>query len=98
MILTATPVQIPAVTRSPSLHTHRIAMLYSSAFLAIAAMTGLVAGQISIDPNSVPADERAGWCNAERNTCPLICDQNVANNTCDPVSSRNLGGIKEQRF
>ncbi|GAM85210.1 hypothetical protein ANO11243_032140 [Dothideomycetidae sp. 11243] len=60
-------------------------MFYSSVLLAVTAMTGLVASQVTIDPNSVPLSERSNWCLAETNTCPEICgNDGTTANTCDP--------------
>ncbi|TKX25344.1 hypothetical protein C1H76_2577 [Elsinoe australis] len=60
-------------------------MFYSSLLVAATAMTSMVAAQIQINPGSVPQTERNSWCDAQRNTCPLICNgTGTTSNTCDP--------------
>ncbi|PNS17687.1 hypothetical protein CAC42_3082 [Sphaceloma murrayae] len=57
-------------------------MLYTTLLLAASALT--VSAQIQINPGSVPADERASWCTAQRNTCPQICNgTGTTQNSCD---------------
>ncbi|KAI1392740.1 uncharacterized protein F4822DRAFT_139278 [Hypoxylon trugodes] len=41
-----------------------------------------------IDPSSVSLTDRTNWCNSEKSTCPLICQQTTPGTTlvndCDP--------------
>ncbi|RDA82833.1 hypothetical protein CP532_0755 [Ophiocordyceps camponoti-leonardi (nom. inval.)] len=37
---------------------------------------------MQIDPNSVPAKERAMWCLAQTNTCGQLCENNTSKNSC----------------
>ncbi|PHH63801.1 hypothetical protein CDD81_5458 [Ophiocordyceps australis] len=43
---------------------------------------------MKIDPNSVSAQQRAVWCQAQTNTCGLLCDNNTGKNAC---SQEDLG-------
>ncbi|KAI8623955.1 hypothetical protein F5Y19DRAFT_456333 [Xylariaceae sp. FL1651] len=46
--------------------------------------------QYSIDPDSVPLTLRANWCQQEKSSCPLICQQlppgGYTTNDCDPMT------------
>lgn len=46
--------------------------------------------QYSIDPASVPLSMRDNWCDQEKSTCPLICQQvppgGYEVNECDPMA------------
>ncbi|KAI1358993.1 hypothetical protein F5Y08DRAFT_320602 [Xylaria arbuscula] len=46
--------------------------------------------QYSIDPASVPLSTRDNWCDQEKSTCPLICQQSPPGgyevNDCDPYA------------
>ncbi|KAK7404001.1 hypothetical protein QQX98_010228 [Neonectria punicea] len=62
-----------------------------SIVLAVAATLFAVAqADYVIDPDSVPLSQRQAWCNSERYTCPLICQQTgdgtTKVNECDPKS------------
>ncbi|KND90150.1 hypothetical protein TOPH_05131 [Tolypocladium ophioglossoides CBS 100239] len=37
---------------------------------------------MKIDPNSVPVQTRATWCQAQTNTCGLLCGLNTKKNSC----------------
>ncbi|PHH75080.1 hypothetical protein CDD82_4606 [Ophiocordyceps australis] len=43
---------------------------------------------MKIDPNSVSTQQRAVWCQAQTNTCGLLCDNNTGKNAC---SQEDLG-------
>lgn len=71
-------------------------MLYTSVFVAVAALSGFASAQnstaipcCSVPATEVPTDLKSAWCQAERNTCPEICggQGNIASggNTCDAV-------------
>ncbi|KAF4555259.1 Hypothetical protein D9617_2g052120 [Elsinoe fawcettii] len=59
-------------------------MLYTSLLIAASALATSVSAQIQINPGSVPQAERNGWCEAQRNTCPQICQNGTTQNNCDP--------------
>ncbi|KAF2222041.1 hypothetical protein BDZ85DRAFT_264794 [Elsinoe ampelina] len=59
-------------------------MLYTSLLVAASAFVTSVTAQIQINPGTVPQAERNGWCDAQRNTCPVICQNGTTANTCDP--------------
>jgi hypothetical protein len=70
-------------------------MFYSTAVIAAAAFSGLVAAQSTnetgtgptIDANSVQYSLRQTWCRSQTQTCPQLCeDSRFQTNTCDPVS------------
>jgi hypothetical protein len=70
-------------------------MFYSTAVIAVAAFSGLVAAQSTnetgtgptIDAGSVPYSLRQTWCRSQTQTCPQLCeDKRFQTNTCDPVS------------
>ncbi|KAI1298571.1 hypothetical protein F5Y03DRAFT_269133 [Xylaria venustula] len=46
--------------------------------------------QYTIDPSSVPLSTRDNWCQQEKSTCPLICEQSPPGgytvNDCDPLA------------
>ncbi|KAI1421308.1 hypothetical protein F5Y12DRAFT_768553 [Xylaria sp. FL1777] len=46
--------------------------------------------QYVIDPDSVPLSTRDNWCQQEKSTCPIICDQvppgGYQVNDCDPMA------------
>ncbi|GAP88203.1 putative cdp-alcohol phosphatidyltransferase protein [Rosellinia necatrix] len=46
--------------------------------------------QYSIEPESVPLSTRDNWCDQERSTCPIICQQlppgGYQVNDCDPMT------------
>ncbi|KAI4663859.1 uncharacterized protein J4E78_004278 [Alternaria triticimaculans] len=60
-------------------------MLYSSIIVAASAFAGLASAQnstgsyntpipcCSVDPGSVPQDDKQAWCNANQNTCVSAC-------------------------
>ncbi|KAH7133614.1 hypothetical protein EDB81DRAFT_108182 [Dactylonectria macrodidyma] len=55
--------------------------------VAVGAVSAQVANYTSslnmtIDPNTVEAQERASWCQAQTNTCELLCDNNTGDNSC----------------
>lgn len=70
-------------------------MFYSALLVAGTAFTGLVHAQnysmtnISVVPDSVDYDTRLSWCQAQHNSCPVLCGgvPDTANNTCDAVST-----------
>ncbi|KAH9892997.1 hypothetical protein F4778DRAFT_749141 [Xylariomycetidae sp. FL2044] len=54
---------------------------------AVAIFASSVAADYTIDPNSVSLTTRTNWCQNEKSTCPIICDQTstgTETNTCDP--------------
>jgi len=62
---------------------------YRSIALAVAATFAAVAqADYYIDPNSVDLGLREYWCDNEKSTCPIICQQvkpgTTLVNTCDP--------------
>jgi hypothetical protein len=70
-------------------------MFYSTAVIAAAAFSGLVAAQSTnetgtgptIDAGSVAYSLRQTWCRSQTQTCPQLCEDNrFQTNTCDPVS------------
>ncbi|KAL7932169.1 hypothetical protein V8C35DRAFT_307563 [Trichoderma chlorosporum] len=68
-------------------------MRSSVVFVAIAA--AVVSAQVptyksslnmTIDPNTVPQQQRAVWCQAQTNTCQLLCDNNPDDNDCNQAT------------
>ncbi|KAL6700511.1 hypothetical protein J3F84DRAFT_122742 [Trichoderma pleuroticola] len=68
-------------------------MRSSAIFVAIAA--AVVSAQVptyksslnmTIDPNSVPQQQRAVWCQAQTNTCQVLCDNNADENDCNQAT------------
>lgn len=61
-------------------------MLAKSA-VAVALLAAFAAAQTNdnstIDAGSVPATTRSQWCNAQQNTCPLLCGGTYKDNDCD---------------
>lgn len=62
---------------------------FRTAVLAVAAAFSTLANaDYVIDPNSVPLSTRNYWCEQEKTTCPLICQQTeprtTIDNSCDP--------------
>ncbi|PTB36928.1 uncharacterized protein TrAFT101_007214 [Trichoderma asperellum] len=66
-------------------------MRSSAIFVAIAA-TAVSAQTVptyksslnmTIDPNSVPQQQRAVWCQGQTNTCQVLCDNNTDLNDCN---------------
>ncbi|KAH7123809.1 hypothetical protein B0J11DRAFT_529966 [Dendryphion nanum] len=58
--------------------------------LAVAALSGIVAAQYTIDPETVRQSDRDAWCQNQKSQCPLICLQqpgvtslSTVSNTCD---------------
>jgi hypothetical protein len=64
-------------------------MLFRSTVLAVAAsFITIASADYYVEPNSVPLSERQAWCQQEKQTCPIICQQ-VADGTtkvndCNP--------------
>ncbi|KAK3941517.1 hypothetical protein QBC46DRAFT_258585 [Diplogelasinospora grovesii] len=56
-------------------------------FAALSALT-LVAAQnnFTINPAEVDPTTRSQWCNAEFNTCGILCGQSASANDCDATS------------
>ncbi|CEJ85271.1 hypothetical protein VHEMI03719 [[Torrubiella] hemipterigena] len=52
-----------------------------------ASVLAVASADLTIDPNSVPLLQREGWCEDQRRTCPIICQQveprTTKINTCD---------------
>ncbi|KAL5088831.1 hypothetical protein Trisim1_006247 [Trichoderma cf. simile WF8] len=68
-------------------------MRSSAIFVAIAA--AVVSAQVptyksalnmTIDPNSVAQQQRAVWCQAQTNTCQVLCDNNADENDCNQAT------------
>ncbi|KAL7894727.1 hypothetical protein HDV63DRAFT_383427 [Trichoderma sp. SZMC 28014] len=38
---------------------------------------------MTIDPNTVPQQQRAVWCQGQTNTCQVLCDNNTDENDCN---------------
>jgi hypothetical protein len=67
-------------------------MRTTTAAFAIAAAAATVSGQtvqnytsaldMEIDPNSVPTQLRATWCQGQTNTCNVLCGLDTASNDC----------------
>jgi hypothetical protein len=67
-------------------------MRATTAAFAIAAAAATVSGQtvqnytsaldMEIDPNSVPTQTRATWCQGQTNTCNVLCNLDTASNDC----------------
>ncbi|KAF1984544.1 hypothetical protein K402DRAFT_413778 [Aulographum hederae CBS 113979] len=56
--------------------------------LGFAALSSIAVAQVNetcctVQPNSVDADDRIGWCRAQTNTCPQICGGHYSANRCD---------------
>lgn len=55
---------------------------------AAASLSAVANADYSIDPSSVALSVRKSWCQQEKSTCPLICQQTEPRttlvNTCDP--------------
>ncbi|KAM4067261.1 hypothetical protein HRG_001242 [Hirsutella rhossiliensis] len=64
----------------PSLRS--IVLATAAAFVAVAQ------ADLTIDPSTVPLSTRQSWCDNEKDTCPLICQQvgprTTLVNDCDP--------------
>jgi len=62
-------------------------MRQASVFVALSAL-GLAAAQSSnnftVDPNTVDPTTRTEWCNAEFNTCGILCGGKTKANSCTP--------------
>ncbi|KAL7944780.1 hypothetical protein V8C42DRAFT_325850 [Trichoderma barbatum] len=41
---------------------------------------------MTIDPNTVPQQQRAVWCQAQTNTCQVLCDNNADENDCNQAT------------
>ncbi|KAL6878623.1 hypothetical protein J3F83DRAFT_723251 [Trichoderma novae-zelandiae] len=41
---------------------------------------------MTIDPNSVAQQQRAVWCQAQTNTCQVLCDNNADENDCNQAT------------
>ncbi|EHK26450.1 uncharacterized protein TRIVIDRAFT_92091 [Trichoderma virens Gv29-8] len=68
-------------------------MRSSAIFVAIAA--AVVSAQVptyksslnmTIDPNTVAQQQRAVWCQAQTNTCQVLCDNNADENDCNQAT------------
>ncbi|EGR47749.1 uncharacterized protein TRIREDRAFT_22564 [Trichoderma reesei QM6a] len=68
-------------------------MRSSAVLVAVAA--ALVSAQVptyksslnmTIDPNTVAQQQRAVWCQAQTNTCQVLCDNNADDNDCDQAT------------
>ena len=62
---------------------------FKSTVLAVAAvLVASVNADYYVAPDSVPLSLRKNWCQSERSTCPIICQQTpphtTLTNTCDP--------------
>lgn len=62
---------------------------FRSTILALAIATTVISqGDKRIDPESVPSGVRERWCDDQKQTCPIICQQveprTTLVNTCDP--------------
>ncbi|KAK1246918.1 hypothetical protein MKX08_000720 [Trichoderma sp. CBMAI-0020] len=67
-------------------------MRSSAIFVAIAATAVSAQGSVptyksalnmTIDPNTVPQQQRAVWCQGQTNTCQVLCDNNTDQNDCN---------------
>ncbi|KAM0459125.1 hypothetical protein ACHAO4_002517 [Trichoderma viride] len=67
-------------------------MRSSAIFVAIAATAVSAQGTVptyksslnmTIDPNTVPQQQRAVWCQGQTNTCQVLCDNNTDQNDCN---------------
>merc|ERR1712000_690071 len=38
---------------------------------------------MTIDPNTIDASERASWCTGQSNSCDTLCDDDASTNDCD---------------
>jgi len=57
--------------------------------VAVALLSSFVAAQfnnITVDPSTVDATTRAQWCEAEFNTCNLLCSKATTANQCDSTT------------
>ncbi|KAK0633070.1 hypothetical protein B0T14DRAFT_419650 [Immersiella caudata] len=61
-------------------------MRQSAVFVALSAL-GLVAAQsnFTVDPNTIEPTKRTEWCNAQFNTCGILCGGVTKANTCTPT-------------
>ncbi|KFA74586.1 hypothetical protein S40288_08140 [Stachybotrys chartarum IBT 40288] len=67
-------------------------MRTTATLFAAAAAVASVSGQtlqnytssldMTIDPNTVPVQQRATWCQGQTNTCNLLCDLDTQENSC----------------
>lgn len=59
-----------------------------SALAAAAAFSVIAHADYTIDPETVPLSTREQWCESEKSTCPIICQQveprTTLVNECDP--------------
>lgn len=93
------------LTHHPSSPHLTSIMFYSTAVIAAAAFSGLVAAQSTnetgtgpqINAGSVDYTTRQTWCRIQTQTCPQLCNGPTEpnGNNCDPVSDRHL--INEYR-
>ncbi|KAK1829846.1 hypothetical protein QBC39DRAFT_121580 [Podospora conica] len=62
-------------------------MRQSSIFVALSAVTVAVAQNqnFTIDVTAVDASKRSQWCNAQFNSCGILCGQAFEDNECNPV-------------
>ncbi|KAK4453319.1 hypothetical protein QBC34DRAFT_434619 [Podospora aff. communis PSN243] len=60
-------------------------MRQSAVFVALSAL-GLAAAQsnFTVDPNTIDPTTRTEWCNAEFNTCGILCGGVTKANSCTP--------------
>ncbi|KAG6004622.1 hypothetical protein E4U21_000898 [Claviceps maximensis] len=62
--------------------------LRSIVWAAAASLSALANADYTIEPSSVPISTRKNWCQQEKSTCPLICQQTEPRttlvNSCDP--------------
>ncbi|KAL7922690.1 hypothetical protein ACQKWADRAFT_292142 [Trichoderma austrokoningii] len=67
-------------------------MRSSAIFVAIAATAVSAQGSVptyksslnmTLDPNTVPQQQRAVWCQGQTNTCQVLCDNNTDLNDCN---------------
>lgn len=83
-------------------------MFYSTAVIAAAAFSGLVAAQSTnetgtgpqINAGSVDYSTRQTWCRIQTQTCPQLCDGPTKpdGNNCDPVSDRHCANPRRMRI
>lgn len=55
--------------------------------VALSALTVVTASTtFTINPDDISATQAADWCQAELNTCPILCDNDYTSNTCDTTT------------
>ncbi|KAK5987345.1 hypothetical protein PT974_11472 [Cladobotryum mycophilum] len=65
-----------------------VAVLVALAATAVTAQVQNFTSSLNmtVDPNTVPQQQRAVWCQAQTNTCQLLCGSNTDQNDCNQAN------------